>query len=421
MFWEIFSNYNYFFPYVKQKTDFFAIKGLDFFSESNRYSVLFRLPLNPNFTPHNPMRSSPSSKPTNTRASRAAGDLAAQIQARLHGRRGDIPLSAMSRREILQTYRKLIVSGVIAVIFSAVWVLLPNPYTTQDYQPLELTGELNYKFFNAPTASGVLTTYNALGFDPLPAKPKSKSGAKSATAQSAMPLAVPRHIIDRIPADLHLIKDTETRKRTFVKIMLPLALVANSKVQEQRRLLLDIREILIANQSLNDQQNFWINDLAKQYKVEWTGQLQYASQLDELLLRVDEIPVSLILAQGAIESAWGTSRFSREGNALFGEWTTGGKGIVPLKRETGKTHKIRVFSTPLGAVDSFIRNLNTHRAYAQIRSIRGQQRQTSSGLDGYSMAVGLDKYSQLGKEYSTMVQKVMNSNTLTQFDRAYLK
>ena len=143
--------------------------------------------------------------------------------------------------------------------------------------------------------------------------------------------------------------------------------------------------------------------------------------MDELLLRVDTIPVSLILAQGAIESAWGTSRFSREGNALFGEWTTKGTGIVPLKRDSGKNHKIRIFSTPLGAVESYIRNLNTHRAYAQVRNIRQQQHQENIPLNGNSMAVGLDKYSELGEKYVTMVQDIIKSNALNQYDNAYLK
>ena len=63
-----------------------------------------------------------------------------------------------------------------------------------------------------------------------------------------------------------------------------------------------------------------------------------ANTLDELLIKVDKVPVSLALAQAAIESGWGTSRFAQEGNALFGQWTYDGEGIKPAGSDAGDTH-----------------------------------------------------------------------------------
>ena len=356
------------------------------------------------------MKKASKTQNINSRSALAAGDLASQIQARLHVRKGAIPLNAMSFKEIMRTYRMLMVSAVMTVIFSLVWMWLPNPYAPTGNKFIPLSKELDYKLFNAPTASGVTTTYTALGFNP-----------DILFNEAKMAIAVPRNIVDRIPADIHLLKDATERKRLFLKIMLPISLIANSKVQQERGIILDAREILMAGQPLSEDQSYWVNQIAKRYKVEWAGDLKYSSQLDEMLLRVNEVPASLIIAQAAIESAWGTSRFALEGNALFGEWTTSKPGLVPLQRENGKNHKIRVFSTPLMAVESYLLNLNTHRAYTQLRNIRQLKGQSGGRATGDDLAIGLDKYSEKKEKYVNLIQSVIETNALAQYDNAYLK
>ena len=356
------------------------------------------------------MKKASKAQNISSRSALAAGDLASQIQARLHVRKGAIPLNAMSFKEIMRTYRMLIVSAVMTVTFSLVWMWLPNPYAPTGNKFIPLSKELDYKLFNAPTASGVNTTYTALGFTPdIIAK------------ESKIATAVPRNIVDRIPADIHLIKDTVERKKLFLKIMLPIALVANSKVQQERRILLNAREVLLAGQPLSEDQTYWVNEIGKRYMVEWAGTLKYPSQLDELLLRVNDIPPSLVIAQAALESAWGTSRFAVEGNALFGEWTTSKPGLVPLQRENGKNHKIRVFSTPLMAVESYLLNLNTHRAYTQLRNIRQVNSHSGGRATGNDLATGLDKYSEKKEQYVSLIQSIIKTNALAQYDGAYLK
>ena len=346
----------------------------------------------------------------NSRSALAAGDLASQIQARLHVRKGAIPLNAMSFKEIMRTYRILMVSAVMTVMFSLVWMWLPNPYAIKGNKVIPIATELDYKLFNAPTASGVTATYTALGFTP-----------SIEASESKIAMAVPRNIVDRIPADIHLVKDTNERKELFLKMMLPIALIANSKVQQERRIILNAREILLTGKTLSNDQIYWVNQIGARYKVEWAGDLKYPSQLDELLLRVNEIPPSLIVAQAAIESAWGTSRFALEGNALFGEWTTSKPGLVPLQRENGKNHKIRVFSTPLMAVESYLLNLNTHRAYTQMRNIRQIKGHSGGRATGEDLAIGLDRYSEKKEKYVDIIQSIINTNALAQYDGAYLK
>ena len=74
--------------------------------------------------------------------------------------------------------------------------------------------------------------------------------------------------------------------------------------------------------------------------------LQYkADNLDALLIKADEIPVSLALAQAVIESGWGTSRFAYEGNALFGQyvWGNSDTGSYPMKEKLTQNIKLNLF------------------------------------------------------------------------------
>jgi Bax protein len=76
----------------------------------------------------------------------------------------------------------------------------------------------------------------------------------------------------------------------------------------------------------------WLEKKYKQYGVK-------SKDLSTLKIRMDEIPVSLAIAQAAKETGWGTSRFAQEGNALFGQWTWSGEGLKPKEAEEGADHK----------------------------------------------------------------------------------
>ncbi len=135
-----------------------------------------------------------------------------------------------------------------------------------------------------------------------------------------------------------------------------------------------------------------------------------------MLRRVDGVPPSLVLAQAAEESGWGTSRFVREGNALFGQWTwtDDHRGIVPAEREEGESHRIRAFSSVKGAIQAYVRNLNTHPAYDRFRL------QRALGASGYDLTATLDKYSERGLKYVETLRTIMQSNRLIALDQARL-
>jgi Bax protein len=136
---------------------------------------------------------------------------------------------------------------------------------------------------------------------------------------------------------------------------------------------------------------------------------------------VDVVPVSLALAQAAIESGWGTSRFARQGNAIFGQWTSqDGKGLVPSARPEGKTHKVRSFDRLSESVEAYLLNLNTHRAYRDFRTLRQQSRNSGERPKGEVLATGLEAYSEKGEEYVDLLRDMIRVNRLAAFDDAIL-
>ena len=143
--------------------------------------------------------------------------------------------------------------------------------------------------------------------------------------------------------------------------------------------------------------------------------------LDELMLRVDAVPVSLALAQCAEESGWGTSRFAAEGNALFGQWSWGGEGIKPLQQREGMgDYRIAAFETPLHSVMAYMKNLNTHNAYAGLRVRRAELRAKGERMSGFELAKTLDKYSERGAAYVESLHGIMRVNQLDPADDAFL-
>ena len=226
---------------------------------------------------------------------------------------------------------------------------------------------------------------------------------------------VPRILVDRIPADLYRVASADTRKSVFIRLMLPMVLYANEQIRDARARVTVLRVRFEARGGrLAADERAWLLALGERYGVEGVD-------FKELLRRVDEIPPSLAIAQAAEESGWGTSRFVREGNAVFGQRTfTEGKGLVPLRRDEGKTHEIKTYDKPLDSVVGYMVNLNSHFAYDEFRLVRERQRRTMGGLDGYALSGTLNRYSERGEAYIATIRSIIAGNDLHQFDGVLL-
>jgi len=212
-----------------------------------------------------------------------------------------------------------------------------------------------------------------------------------------------------LPLEIKKIENTKKRKNLFIQIILPLVIKENQKIRLDRKQLFSI-----LNKSKNTKkEKNWLNLKFKQYGV-------VNKDLSTLKIRMDEIPISMTVAQAAKETGWGTSRFAQEGNALFGQWTWSGEGIKPSDAADNSTHKIMKFKVLQASVRAYQRNLNTHPSYSAFRSVRAEMRDEKKILDSMILSEYLDKYAETGKKYVKILQQIIKQNNLKDFDDAKL-
>ena len=213
----------------------------------------------------------------------------------------------------------------------------------------------------------------------------------------------------QFPKDLDEITSVKLKKETFIKIVLPLVVAENQKILDDRYKL----KLISRKKMTSDKEKSWLILKFKEYKV-------LKSSVKELEKRMDIIPVSIAIAQAAKESGWGTSRFALEGNAIFGQWTWNGKGIAPLDRSKEQSHKILRFPILRASVKAYKNNLNTHQSYKEFREIRYKLRSKNRSIEGKKLIFALNSYAQTGAEYTKTLAKIIDQNSLDEFENVKL-
>jgi Bax protein len=211
--------------------------------------------------------------------------------------------------------------------------------------------------------------------------------------------------INRLPKQIKNIENVKDRKKLFIQIVLPLIVEENIKIRLDRKKLFNI----LNKKNNSTIEKKWLDNKFKQYGIK-------DNDLSDLKIRMDEIPVSLAIAQAATETGWGTSRFAQEGNALFGQWTLSGDGIKPAAANANSTHKIMKFKVLKASVRAYQRNLNTNRSYKKFRKIRAIQRDNNNKLNSLELVKYLDKYAETGIKYTKNLKKIIQQNSLTELD-----
>ncbi len=214
--------------------------------------------------------------------------------------------------------------------------------------------------------------------------------------------------------------DVNVKKDIFFKLITPAILRSNELIQIERNYLLAIAK---NPRSIDEKTKKWLIKTAKKYRVIKNEKELVLSEsfIQKLLMRVDTIAPSLALAQAAQESGWATSRFASEGNALFGQWTTSKKAMIPNRqREKFSNFGLARFKTPQDSVNSYMLNLNTHKAYKKLREKRYKLREEGKKVTGLELSETLDKYSERGYAYVKELKKMIEYNHLAHFDTAHL-
>ncbi len=212
-----------------------------------------------------------------------------------------------------------------------------------------------------------------------------------------------------LPEEIKMIEDTRKRKELFIQIVLPLILKENNNIKLDRKTLFNI----INKNNNSDLEKKWLEKKYRQYGIK-------SKDLSELKIRMDEVPVSLAIAQAAKETGWGTSRFAQEGNALYGQWTWSGEGLKPKDADVDKGHKVMKFNVLQASVRAYKRNLNTHSTYKDFRKARAELRDLGKPLDGLMLSEHLHKYAETGAQYVTVLKQIILQNKLKDFDDAKL-
>ena len=214
---------------------------------------------------------------------------------------------------------------------------------------------------------------------------------------------VPPLFLAQVPGDLDDLPDIDTKKTVFLRVMLPLVLAADEDIANDRARLLSLAERQTAHLPVSVADQAWLDGLARDYEVE-------DGNIATLIARVDVVPPSLALAQSAEESGWGTSKLVRRSQNLFGHT------VEMAGDETG----MRNFGTLYEAVNAYLHNLNTHKAYHELRRARATARARGQALDGPALVPALHGYSERGEAYVSTIRSLIRRNDLARFDHARL-
>ena len=226
---------------------------------------------------------------------------------------------------------------------------------------------------------------------------------------------VPRLFVASVPPDMGTLAKPAALKGLFIRLTLPLVLAVNEAILRDRDRIVRLRAKLVGHGTLAIAEERWMGEIFADYGA---PMFDFA----ELLRRVDIVPPSLAIAQSAEESGWGTSRFAREGNALYGQRIyKGTNGLVPRERSEGDRYSVRRFARLFDAVRAYAANLNTHSAYAQFRASRAELRRQGRQPDGLALVDTLQFYSERRAAYVATLRRIIHIDRLTRIDGARLR
>jgi Bax protein len=224
-------------------------------------------------------------------------------------------------------------------------------------------------------------------------------------------------VVAELP-DFESYGDTETRKEAFFQFLVTYVESRNQEILATRARLNSMWEVLRRNHPLTEIERNELYGIAVEYRLD-KAELSQLKMVEELLMRVDVIPTSLVLAQAANESAWGMSRFAREGNNIFGQWCFDeGCGLVPERRRRDASHEVRAFVSIDASIRAYFLNLNTNQYYQDMREMRAQMRAQGRPLDSMALARGLTRYSERGMAYVSELQDIIRINRLHALDQS---
>lgn len=217
-----------------------------------------------------------------------------------------------------------------------------------------------------------------------------------------------------MPKEYFEIKDREKQKIYFFEYLYKLSKNENEKILEEKRFVKNYLNSNLLN--INPQST----EFLRLIKIKEKYRVKKLYDLNSYMIKIDIIPPSLSLAQAAIESGWGKSRFVKTANNIFGHWTYNPKiGIIPKERKMGERHLIRVFKNLQDSIKAYMLNLNRNSAYKSFQNKRSQIRLKDKQPSGLVLSQTMINYSGIGKEYLSILKNVIKKNNLEKYDTRF--
>jgi uncharacterized FlgJ-related protein len=231
-------------------------------------------------------------------------------------------------------------------------------------------------------------------------RPRARPGAPSSQITSSTDIhpAFPEKLLKQKEVD------PDVRVKTFIEVILPYIKQENDRILNTRNQILSIVRKSKEKRPVSRSEIMAVRELYQKYGVD---------NISDLLKHIDIIPVSMALAQGAIESGWGSDYLARQGNAFYGQKSWSKTGGV----EGPYGERYRAFESPADSVRAYMQNLNTHSAYSEFREARAQIRKSGKLPTGLALIPYLTKYSTLGQEYVKKVSGLIKGRQLGEYDR----
>jgi len=217
-----------------------------------------------------------------------------------------------------------------------------------------------------------------------------------------------------LPEDYYKIKSVKESKEYFFNYLYEQIKNENKNILAQRAFVKNLLSSNLLSIDLNSPQFLHLLELKKKYRVK-----KLFSQ-DEYLKKIDVVPPSMALAQAAVESGWGKSRFIKEANNIFGHWTYNPKiGMLPEQRDEGATHFIRIFKSLQDSISAYMLNLNRNRAYKEFQDKRLEERAKHVNPNGLILSQTMMNYSGIGHDYLSILKNVIERNNLQEYDKKF--
>ncbi len=205
--------------------------------------------------------------------------------------------------------------------------------------------------------------------------------------------------------------DVNEKKEKFVQLMLPTILIVKEEILEKKRKTEKIYAKMKSGKKLKKSENEFLERLLSEYKVE-------DESIEELLVKLSPPPPAIVLGQAIIESGWGTSRFFKEANNVFGIWSFDEtEPRVPSK--FGYRNGYKVY---LKKYNSLKECLEDYFYKIAVLSYYKKFREYAYKTENYvELTKHLENYSELKQEYVVRLNKIISENNLDSYDKYTLK